>query len=264
MGGSSGASAWRDALDAWGYRVDDAFPQAGPLHGGAILHSLVEWPARLARSGTDGGDVAALVAASRRWSALKEELERLPDSRAASPSAARSSPTDPEETDRDASRVGPTEEGCAVLPREIARAAGVAFHLLIESRTDGDSRWCDDNVGRAAAVAARRTGAPADAVEARLRELLARARRSGALERIAKEASLGREVPVLFAEADGRTWEGSIDCVTGSPEAPSIVDYKTSAAATDEEHAGQLSRYMQAVGRALGLASPPPARVEPL
>jgi ATP-dependent exoDNAse (exonuclease V) beta subunit len=150
--------------------------------------------------------------------------------------------------------------------RETRMAAGTATHLLLELWDGKDPAWLLENAPRAARAAAGRAGTKVDEVLARVREILAGVEENGRIAELLREKALAREMPILYEDQNGDIWDGTMDLVTGTPEAPRIVDYKTDAASSPEElqllYAGQLARYSEGLQLALGLKAPPPARVE--
>jgi ATP-dependent exoDNAse (exonuclease V) beta subunit len=248
-----------DALEAWGYSLDHPPADGATLDAGRVLHRTVS-AGEPARGGREGGKAdPALLRAARafRDATAKLGTERRPGA-LRSPSDRDRLPEPPESTSGERGPAG----GQAAPDRAVARAAGTAIHLLLEvwDRERDDADWLFEAAPRAASVAARGE-VDAGAVAARTRAILEGARRTGALERIREERALGREVPMLLA-VDGEVWEGTMDLVAGSPDAPEVVDYKTEGRADPAAHEGQLGTYREALRRALGLPEPPPGRIQ--
>jgi ATP-dependent helicase/nuclease subunit A len=261
--------SWLAPLKAWGAEIAGAAiePAGRRLHGGQVLllRPLDEPP--------PGAAPRAQPARTLLLDAVNE-FRKARQSAAAAAEPWLRHPSGERER-RDASVAGedggggaaPAPAGAAA-GGATARAAGSAVHLLLEAWESDDSRWLIDRAGRAARVAAAREGADPAEVEGRVRDILDRARREGVLETIARAPFLARELPVLFRDAEGRIWEGSIDAVLGPDEDPEIIDYKTGVERALEdleaEHRGQLEAYRDGVRRALGREAPPRARIVPL
>ena len=149
--------------------------------------------------------------------------------------------------------------------RARARAVGTALHELME-------RWNLKGPDTARALlraavtrAARLAGAPEaevlaeaePALEAMLASELPRALRGVEI--------LGRELPLLFREPDGRVWSGTLDLLYRDPvdRALVVADYKTDRAPDHDSRAryrAQLAVYARGVARLF--PSEPPPRLE--
>ena len=146
--------------------------------------------------------------------------------------------------------------------RPVAQAVGTALHELFE-------RWDFRGKDKARALlrdalvrAARRAGADEAAVrsegDAVLESLLA----GGLPHVLAQLEVLGRELPLLFREDDGKTWSGTIDLLYRDPLNGRLVvaDYKSDKAADPAVRAryrAQLEVYARGVAR-LFPDEPPP------
>jgi ATP-dependent helicase/nuclease subunit A len=245
---------WIEPLSGWGYSIQrGAVPDAGPLHGGAVIHERIEEPPEARRRLAAAEAEPGIVAAARAF----EDAARRPPPEIRSPSR---------DTERPAvrrPRAAGAAHGGGAVDRAAAQAAGTAVHLLLEIWDGKDARWLLENAGRAARVASRE-GADPEAVRARVERIMEQARRTGTLDAIARAGALAREIPVLERGDDGTIWDGTIDVVTGTAEAPEIIDFKTDAEGEDLPiiHGAQLARYAEGVRKAMGLPAPPPARVE--
>lgn len=209
-----------------------------------------------------------LIEAARKLERVRKEASetegtrfRRPSELEAVPGGDDRWPADPEGAP-DGSAADPTR-------RTVLQAAGTAVHLLLELWDGDDPSWLVDRADRAARVAAAEAGAEASLVRAQVGAILARAIASGRLAAIGRLAPFAREVPMIRRGEKGEVWDGTIDAIAGTPEAPRIVDYKTGAGPGTVEdlrrtYEGQLASYAEAVERALGLERPPPADVEPL
>ncbi|HVR75317.1 MAG TPA: 3'-5' exonuclease, partial [Planctomycetota bacterium] len=265
VGGSARAmsSPWVDALAAWGYWMDGEFPAVDSLVQGAIVHRRLPGPARasgspgpeapdpcLARAATELEAVARAVPGTLRRgirspSRLGEEVLGLPD----------------------AEEVRPRGRSVPRGDRGIARAAGSAVHQVLELWDRSDPRWLFEAAPRAALVAAARLGLDPRPVAARALEILEEARASGRLDAIARLPVVARELPFLLEDKMGDVWEGTIDLVTGSAEAPVVLDFKTDPSAAgdlERTHGAQLAKYAEALKIAAGLPVLPRTRIEPL
>ena len=254
---SRGPGIWIPPLGAWGYELGEGFPEPGPLHGGRVEHvrlpdpgprrpergaadpdpSIIE-AARLCGKASASAGAAARAFRSPSGLVEEEDLEE-------------------EETPARKLRVR-GKKGKEARRREVAQAAGVAAHLLLEAWDDSDPAWLEARAA-AAARASSRPGIDAEEVEAHLRGILRRAREAGVLDRIARQPVLAREAPILLAGKDGRLYRGTIDRVCGTPASPRVVDFKTDANAEGLPlfYDAQLAVYTEALEKAMGLDAPP-------
>jgi len=258
-----GEHPWIEPLEHWGYEIRrNAFPESESFLGGAVLHERIERPPKLKSSRAAETDAAIFSSAATRFLSARDRfIARLGESpTVCAISGDRRAP----ESDT-TEGTSPSSGTGARRDRRIARAAGSAIHHLLEVWDRADKTWLFETAGKASVIAAAReqvdAGVVLGDVEARLRDADA----SGALDEIAKLPSLAREVPLLWQDDDGTIWDGVADLITGTPGAPEIVDYKTTAEkSTDEleqENARQLARYREGVRRALRLREGTPARI---
>ena len=257
-----GRRTWIQALSAWGYEIAGHFPPGESFAKGAVLHWRVE-AAKPSASGKEGEnpDPRVIEAARAYEKALRKVSEAKPR-KILSPSS--------EQEDRVAADLGgetvETSVGERPGDRETAMAAGTAVHLLLELWDGKDPAWLLENAARAARAAAGRAGTKVEEVLARVREILEDVEDNGRIAELLREKPMAREMPILYEDQNGDIWDGTMDLVTGTPEAPRIVDYKTDAGSSREElqllYAGQLARYSEGLQLALGLKAPPPARIE--
>jgi hypothetical protein len=251
-----GAGGWLEPLRAWGYELDRDFPTAGALGGGAIVHRLLRDPGQEAPAGGEPEAAAVLVHAARAFGEAARRLAAWKASPIRSPSGR--APEEREESPRPAPRPRGRTGG-----RAVAQAAGTAVHLLLELWDGKSAVWLHENASRAARLAAAAEGLRPEDVAQKTGAIIAAAEAGGVLGRLAADTVLGREVPILFRDGEGAIWEGTIDRIGGTIEAPVIQDLKTDAAAGAEAlpilYAGQLDRYAEGLRRALALAAPPAA-----
>jgi ATP-dependent helicase/nuclease subunit A len=146
--------------------------------------------------------------------------------------------------------------------RELARASGSALHELLERWDFRGAESARALLGAAVTRAARRSSAPESAIAldagAVLETLLA-SKLPGAL---ASVEVLGRELPLLFRDTDGRGWSGTLDLLYRDPDDGRLVvaDYKTDRApdaAARASYRAQLEVYARGVAR-LFPGEPPP------
>jgi ATP-dependent helicase/nuclease subunit A len=291
---SRGESPWVSALSAWGYAVEgERRQEATTLHGGAIAHERIPQAKSARRLRAREEPDQRLIEAARAFEVAAQRVADLRAGRILSPSGLHEDPTlRGHSAPRD--RAERTEGGEELLgagakgARAFAMAAGTAIHLLLEIWDRKDPRWLEAEAPRASMVAAAAMGmgmrAEAGEVLSRVRAILERAAGAGrlaAIEAIAAGPVMAREMPLLYRDAEGDIWDGTVDLIAGSAERPLIVDYKTTAAGAGTEtegtaasgaaeeallraYAGQLALYAEGVRRAMGLPELPATRIEPL
>jgi ATP-dependent helicase/nuclease subunit A len=136
------------------------------------------------------------------------------------------------------------------------------MHRLLEI-WDGTNRTeLDRLVARLAREEASAQGLDAALVEGQLRQVAETFWHGELAHRLVSRKRLGREIPILLREADGRRYRGSIDLLYEDDDGTVVVaDYKsddeTREAALRERYAEQLRRYAQAAQKALALKRRP-------
>ena len=141
-----------------------------------------------------------------------------------------------------------------VARRPIALAVGTALHELFE-RWDFRGKEKARTLLRDAGVrAARRAGADEAEVRRECESLLESLLAGGLPHALAELDILGRELPLLFREADGRSWSGTIDLLYRDRHSGRLVvaDYKSDAKPDAEARAryrAQLEVYARGVAR---------------
>jgi ATP-dependent helicase/nuclease subunit A len=143
-----------------------------------------------------------------------------------------------------------------------ARAVGTALHELLE-RWDFASRDQARTLLRAAVTRAARLSSAAEGevaadADAALESLLA----SGLPAALRSVEILGRELPLLFRDSDGRAWSGTIDLLYRDPADGGLVvaDYKTDKQPDGQARAryrAQLEVYARGVARLFPAERPP-------
>ncbi len=258
LAGAGSEAAWVEALGPWGYSSAGPPADGQEIAGGRVLHRVApaRWKVRTEPRGAvpePSEAVEAFRAALLRYG----EAARPPLVR---PSGLRETLDDARETAADA------RPGRSARDRDVARAAGIATHEVLE-RWDPLAGPIPDPLVRFAGLrAAEETGADAGDVEHDLREILAAFAASPLAARLASVEVLGREVPVLLRREDGSASSGVLDLLYREPDGAVVVaDFKTDLGLPAEEararYGPQVSVYAEAVRRSLGLDSVPRAEL---
>ena len=247
-----GKAAWRERLEALGYRIaaGPAFPPPAILEDGLVEHRVVGPISRpRATAGAPALDPIARAAVEHRQ-VIAAAAEKT------GPPISWPSGTRTED------RSEPDESGAAGTGRPpgraAARLAGLAVHAALDRWDLGD----DDALLGNARLGVRRLAADQPgpmtgrstiaAAEAVAEEILRGFLRSALRARMAQVEILGREVPILHRDASGRTWTGACDLLIRDGGALVVVDYKTDVVGEDSATAAsiyveQLAVYRRAV-----------------
>jgi ATP-dependent helicase/nuclease subunit A len=244
-------SPWlRTMGDAWGYaypRGDD--PVEERLAGGRILHRSVR-PGDRPAAGPEKPPLD-VVPPVRDFTAAADAA------RTAATAVRFRSPTGDERA-RELEAV--TDTAAPVLPRDVARATGVAVHRLLETWDFRDAKALRDGAVDAANAAAAEAGADGARVRTEVRTALEGLLASPLPRRLAGAVILGREVPILFRDAADTTVFGYADLLYRWQGTFHVADYKTDTETTPEQaerYRGQLTDYGDAVKRAWNLDAMP-------
>ncbi|MCZ6570271.1 MAG: UvrD-helicase domain-containing protein [Deltaproteobacteria bacterium] len=247
--------AWVRFLSSWGY-PESGLGSDGALElSPALLHRVAE-PQSAERIPELSDPAEDWAQAVRRTQAVSEQAARQAAPLFQRPSGLR-------EQEEAAGEMLETEETPALRSTDRARLLGLAVHEALE-RWDFKSR---------------------DALTARLDSALIRAARDSAveLEALRREAMeiiqglleselpaylsslevLGRELPILFRDAQGRAWNGTLDLLYREPDGRLVVaDYKTDRDPSPEARQ-RYREQLEAYARGIALAfpeAPPPAQ----
>ncbi len=145
--------------------------------------------------------------------------------------------------------------------RDLGQAVGNVIHRLLASGTV-DPAELSRRVGDVVAAVAAESGVDPSDLSRESGELLTSFLASPLAEHLREIETLGREIPLLLREKDGRVYRGSIDLLYRDTDGrPVVADYKTDRE-TDPARLRQLYReqlgvYARAVGRAFDLSRPP-------
>jgi ATP-dependent helicase/nuclease subunit A len=225
-GKSPRVPAWVQALEAWGY--DPAAPpaNASTLANGTVLHRLISGPSPRAVAEADlPDDVADAV---ERYESVATALDAAKRPPFATPSGAA------EDVER--ARWAPDARNGPA--RDVARVAGIAVHRALQHADFRSKRFLDALPAYARAAAAEEGADPAR-VEKEARAILEAFARSPLFARLREVEILGREIPLLFRDAGGASWRGSIDLLFRDTDGTLVVaDFKT-----DVDTSGALDRY---------------------
>jgi ATP-dependent helicase/nuclease subunit A len=253
--GARSPTAWVEALGPLGYDRAVDLPDGGAISPGVRHRRIAPAPPPVA---------APAAAIDPAWG---EAATRFASAAAAAAASARP-PLRWPTGGRDAgiSGAGEADAGPAVRPRspgpgrEVARLAGSAVHAALERWDFRDPRSLRDAARHAAEQAAAERGPGDDASLGR--EAAAEAAAiveaflAGPLpRRLAGLEVLGREVPILFRDAEGATWTGACDLLYREAGGTLVVaDYKTDRIEGDPVAAAaayreQVAVYLEAVRR---------------
>jgi ATP-dependent helicase/nuclease subunit A len=250
------SASWVKALARLGYAPEGGFPPEGPLPmpegspgDSPVIHRILDGTAPLGTR--DPGAATDVLPAYRSFLAAREIAARPAAPRFRNPSRDhRVAATDHDEADVSG----------ASRPRDLARAAGVAVHRLLENWDFRDQAALRARAGGAAAFAARELGQDPAVVAREVLEVLEGFLDSELPAHLAAAEILGREVPILFRDPDGSVVHGYADLIYRREGRVYVADYKTDVDTGEERAASyraQLAEYARAVEAALGLPEPP-------
>ena len=145
--------------------------------------------------------------------------------------------------------------------RQVGRAVGSALHEVLERLDFHDPAAARALLRAAVTRAARHSGAAESAVAVEAGEVLDALLASGLPAELASVEILGRELPLLFREPDGRAWSGTLDLLYRDGDGRLVVaDYKTDRAPdadTRERYRAQLGVYARGVASLFPGEAPP-------
>jgi ATP-dependent helicase/nuclease subunit A len=243
---------WMQGLAQVGYVLKDkTYPPEGRLGDTGIWHRVChEAPAGLRVLPSDS---APVVDAYTSFERAAEIASRPAPARFRNPSLDHVlAATDRDETEN---------PGLHTQTPDLARAVGVAVHRLLEHWTFGGGHDWKAAVGPVVDRTARELGiSRVDALERETSLVLNAFDVSPLRSYLDGVEILGREVPILWRDAEGRTVIGYVDLVYRRDKRVHVADYKTDVDTSPGHAAGyrpQLADYASAVQAALGLASSP-------
>jgi ATP-dependent helicase/nuclease subunit A len=146
--------------------------------------------------------------------------------------------------------------------RPVAQAVGTALHELLERWDFSGKERARALLQQATARAALRAGAAEADVASEANAILDSLLASDLPRALASVEILGRELPLLLRDGDGRSWSGTLDLLYRDPSDGRLVvgDYKTDRAPdrdSRERYRTQLAVYARGVAR-LFPGEPPP------
>jgi ATP-dependent helicase/nuclease subunit A len=149
--------------------------------------------------------------------------------------------------------------------RAVARAVGTALHDVLERWDFRNAKVAQSLLSAAVTRAVRASGAPEPQVLAEARALLESLVTSALPKALGSLEILGRELPLVFRDSDGRAWSGTLDLLYRDPADGALVvaDYKTDSkpdAEARERYRKQLAVYARGVARLF--PDEPPPRLE--
>lgn len=260
----AGRSLWRDIASRVG--VDLHTAPEGAVDLGACIHHDV----RPAAEDSEAANAAEVLTPAYKLqpAALRERVahDKALESSMRAPLRAASS-QDHESHDGAAIHAARTKDlGMPSQRRDSATAArvGTIVHEYLR-RSDTDEKGIDAQLlsslvrsqARAQDRAARRK------IERNCQEILERTLESPLGETLRHARVVGRELPVLWTDDDGKRWHGSIDLVLEDEGEIVVVDYKTDnvraggEAAFLARHATQIRRYADGIRSAWNLGHEP-------
>jgi ATP-dependent helicase/nuclease subunit A len=251
---------WRDALRALSYEVTAGWPAPGELSPG-VVHRLLAPSSRPAhqpaaevdplwrRAAEAFGEVAASLAAATEPPVRRPaDAERMVDDEAGDDRTA--DPASPH------SAIPPSQQ------RLVARVAGSIVHAALErwdfndaARLQTLARRAADRILASPAVVDSADRPPPAAVLAEVVSILEAFVASPIPARLAAADIVGREMPILFQDEDGRVWSGTCDLVYRDDAGCLVAaDYKSERPDPDAEAAArryrqQMEIYVEALRR---------------
>jgi len=247
---------WVEAMrDQWGYalRADDPhapFPEDPLLAGGCVIHSI--------RRPAPPPPLPERAALPDLVSAV-----HLRDSVAAAIPTPNAFPFRTPSSDHQAERsehaIVDTDRVTAPPP-ELAKLAGTAVHRLLEGWDFLDPGDLPRRLESVADSFTQEAFSPAE-ILAEAGIILTAFLATDLPARLGRVDVLGKEVPILFRDAEGLTVHGYVDLVYRLDGRVHVADYKTdvvkNATAQAAGYAGQLTDYGEALTRAMRLDAPP-------
>lgn len=256
---SRNKTRWYRTLSAWGYDIETPPDDGATLMDGRVLHRAVD--ARRRRPPVAVREAEPPEQAVDLYRAAVERLEAGAGWPFGSPSAAEGrTEADHWSGDRDRGAVP------AARSRDLGMAVGRVVHRMLES-WDGVE---PDGLRRTAAWLCEREAEETDgersALEAEVTSVVNAFLGSPLVARFRDAGKMGREVPLLLRDEDGRSWRGSIDLLYRDDDGSVVVaDYKTDDEDDDrvllERYQPQLDIYREAVRRGLDLPGLPRAEL---
>ena len=246
---AKGTPPWLEALAPWGYDVELPPADGDAIGGGQVLHRLFEPPAQERRE-----QEASLQADPGAVQDYEAATEALRDA-ARAPFIAPSASEGEWESPRSASGGKAAEPGMGLV-------LGRVLHRLLEVWDGADEASFDAALVPLAREEARQEGLLAATVEAAAREIGAAFLASDLARLFGARSKIGREVPLLLRDDEGRLYRGSIDLLYEDEDGTVVVaDYKTDdendEVALGARYGEQCRIYAEAARQALGLAQPP-------
>jgi ATP-dependent helicase/nuclease subunit A len=248
--------AWVGFLSPWGY-PDSGLSEDGALvQAPAVVHRVVEaeMVTRMAEVSRGQKDWLGAV---RRTQAIVEAATERAVPPVQSPSGLR-------EEDAAAREAADGEEGHALsVSADLARLVGLAVHEALERWDFRDRGVLAAQLEAAVTRVSRDAALDPEAVQTGARVVIDGLLTSELPGYLASSQILGRELPLLFEDGDGRAWSGTLDLLYRDPDGRLVVaDYKTDrepGPETTERYRGQLEIYARGVALAFPEA-PPPAK----
>ncbi len=261
----AGRCEWIEAMSAWGYNPSATFVAAdaatAPLCDEAVLHRRVITCDPPKGQTSEQGLDAKLLAAATAYKAVTQAASEEKHRGLEAPSRSHG----PIE-----SRGSGAAAGTELDRGHVARAAGTAVHLLLEAWDGRDVDWLREHAPRAVTVAVGYERIDAARVLEVVKGIVETAARDGQLDRLRELEVLGKEIPLLYRDAEGRLWDGEIDLVARAPQGGTqggfeVLDYKTDRAESltelEDHHREQLDIYAGGLKKALDLEDLPPRRL---
>ena len=248
--------AWVGFLSPWGY-PDSGLSEDGDLvQAPAVVHRVVE--AEMAtRMAEVSREEKNWLGAARRTQAIVEAATERAVPPVQSPSGLR------EEDAAAREAADGEEEHAPSVSADLARLVGLAVHEALERWNFRDPGVLAAQLEAAVARVSRDAALDPEAVQTGVRAVIDGLLTSELPAYLASSQILGRELPLLFEDGDGRAWSGTLDLLYRDPDGRLVVaDYKTDhepGPETTERYRGQLEIYARGVALAFPEA-PPPAK----
>ncbi len=244
--------AWVGFLSVWGYPETGLGEDRALVQAPAVLHRVLEPKASpvAAEISRPAEDWAGAV---RHTRAVAAEASRRARPRFQSPSGLR----EDEDAAQEAAGDAPASRGRA----DLARLLGLAVHEALEHWDFRDRHGLTARLESALVHVSRDTAIDHDALRREAMRVLEGLLGSELPAYLASREVLGRELPLLFQDAEGRAWSGTLDLLYRDPDGRIVVaDYKTDrepGPETSERYRQQLEVYARGIALAFPEAPPP-------
>ncbi len=245
VGPSRNNATWVNALAPWGYDPENVPADGAMLCNGEVLHRRVQaGEQREAAIVESSEDVREAV---RRYGEAVDRLQTAAVAPLSTPSG----------TDEGQPFSRESREASATSGRELGKGVGQVLHQLLEHWNLRDPGTLVSDLDSLVLSVARESGLDAKELKARALPILDGFLASDLVDRLRSVEIVGREVPMLFRDPEGRVFNGSVDLLYRDGDGRLFVaDYKTDRDDDEqrlvERYGKQLGIYADAAHAAMG------------